>query len=139
MGLKEVDYGLDNFGKPKVLSNPDSLATLIIHLLFLKPGQIPSQPNLGLNITQYLYDFSDSIDTSLLRQSITNQAPYLLEYIDVYNMTVAIKDDDNGQGILYIIIPLLLSQSLLAVGIKNNQTSNQTTFNYKIIDADKQN
>ena len=139
MGLKEVDYGLDNFGKPKVSSNPDSLATLIIHLLFLKPGQIPSQPNLGLNITQYLYDFSDSIDTASLRQSITNQAPYLLEYIDVYNMTVAIKDDDNGQGILYIIIPLLLSQSLLAIGIKNNQTSNQTTFNYKIIDADKQN
>lgn len=136
MGIKEVDFGFDDFGKPKVLTAADSIANLLINILFLKPGQIPSQPYLGININQYLYSFSDeTIDSATLRTMLTDQAPYLLQYIDMANLQVNTITDERGQGILYIFAPLLIDSNMIAIGIKQSTDANTSPFNYKIIDT----
>lgn len=137
MGAKDVGYGFDDFGKPKVLPIGDSIANTLINLLFLKPGQIPSQPYLGIDITQYLYGFADDmVDASIIKTAITQQAPYLLEYIDVASIQLKIITDENNQGIMYIFVPLFIENSMIAIGIKQATTDTGTSpFNYKIIDT----
>ena len=139
MAIQEVDFGLDNFGKPTQLYDPESVANILIHLLFLKPGQLPSQPQLGIDITQYLYGFSDSIPVSEIRSKIIDQAPYLLQYLDINNLMVTIRTDENAQGILYLAIPLLevvADQKTLLLGIKPSSSRiGASTFNYKILDT----
>ena len=63
----EVDFGFDNFGKQKILSNKDSIAQLFRNLLFLVPGQLPSLPHIGINITKYIYKLVDDINLENLK------------------------------------------------------------------------
>jgi hypothetical protein len=54
---------IDEFHKPKVISTFEMCCNIIITLLMMKPGQYPSIPDLGINIEQYLFEYSD--DTSI--------------------------------------------------------------------------
>ena len=50
---------LDDYGKPKVLSSFEMMINGILTLLFMKPGQFPSIPELGIDIDSYLHEYSD--------------------------------------------------------------------------------
>lgn len=50
---------LDDYGKPKVLSSFEMMVNAILTLLFMKPGQFPSIPELGIDINSYLLEYSD--------------------------------------------------------------------------------
>jgi hypothetical protein len=52
-----LDY--DSMYKPKVLSSFESGINIILTLLFMKPGQYPSIPELGIDIESYLFRYSD--------------------------------------------------------------------------------
>ena len=60
----ELTFGIDNFGKQNMLSKSESVAQVLINLLFMRPGQMPSLPHLGINIKQYLYKFEEDIDVT---------------------------------------------------------------------------
>ena len=49
----EVTFGLDNFGKQKTLSLSETIGQLVLDILLLKPGQLPSLPHIGMNIKQF--------------------------------------------------------------------------------------
>lgn len=50
---------VDALNKPKVVSTFQLCINSILTLLFMKPGQYPSIPEIGLDIEQYLHDYSD--------------------------------------------------------------------------------
>ena len=50
---------VDEFMKPKVISTYQLCINSILELLFMKPGQFPSIPDLGIDIEQYLHEYSD--------------------------------------------------------------------------------
>ena len=52
-----LDY--DSMYKPKILSSFESGINIILTLLFMKPGQYPSIPELGIDIESYLFRYSD--------------------------------------------------------------------------------
>lgn len=52
-----LDY--DSMYKPKILSSFESGINIVLTLLFMKPGQYPSIPELGLDIESYLFKYSD--------------------------------------------------------------------------------
>lgn len=128
----EVEYGLDNFGKAKVLNTSESVATVLLHLLFLRPGQLPSQPHIGIDISKYLYQFEEDISVDQLRNEITAQAPYMLQYIDTGKMQMFVHGEGE-ESYLYIFIPLLIDPSqAVAIGFKKSKRSNIVTFNYSV-------
>lgn len=59
-----LDY--DSAYKPKVISTFEMCVNIIMTLLFMKPGQYPSIPDLGINIESYLFEYAD--DKSIPRK-----------------------------------------------------------------------
>lgn len=52
-----LDY--DTAYKPKVLSTFEMCVNIVQALLFMKPGQYPSIPELGIDIESYLHRYAD--------------------------------------------------------------------------------
>lgn len=50
---------IDEFHKPKIISTFEMCCNVIVTLLMMKPGQYPSIPELGIDIEQYLFEYSD--------------------------------------------------------------------------------
>ena len=61
--LQSLNYDVvldsDSMYKPKVISTFELAVNTILTLLFMKPGQYPSIPELGIDIESYLYEYSD--------------------------------------------------------------------------------
>lgn len=135
MAIKsEVSFGVDNFGKSKILTDVDTVATLLLRLFLLRPGQLPSQPHIGININKYLYKFADDIHVEQLRSEILEQAPYMMQYLDMPSMQMFVQQEDE-QSILYIYAPMIVDRSkAIAFGFKKPKSTNIITFNYKVTD-----
>ena len=55
----DVMLDTDSMYKPKVVSTFQLCVNTILTLLFMKPGQYPSIPVLGIDIESYLHEYSD--------------------------------------------------------------------------------
>lgn len=134
----EVDFGFDNFSKPKILSKKDTIAQLIKNLLFLAPGQLPSLPHIGINISKYIYKLTDSIDIDALKEDIGNQCSALLPYIEIRNVSVQVINYNN-QDVMMIVIPVNIEgeDETLLMGIKKN-SSGRIIFKYEFEESNTQ-
>ena len=63
----DVLMDVDEFHKPKLITSFQMCVNIILTLLMMKPGQYPSIPELGIDIEQYLMEYSDddSIPTKI--------------------------------------------------------------------------
>lgn len=105
-GLKsEVGFGLDNFMKPKVLDSYQSLAQVILNVLVMKKGNMPSLPHLGIDIKKYLYKFSDEIDVGALKNEIYSQVSEVLPQLISGEIKISVVTYE-GQDLLLVAIPI---------------------------------
>lgn len=85
----DTSFALDDFGKPKIRSEVELIKNVVLFILFSKPGQYPSLPNIGLDIQSLLYSFYDEIDNNDLKDKIVNQCSALGMHFD--EGTIVIK------------------------------------------------
>ena len=131
----ELDFGINNFGKQKMMTEAQSVAQVLINLLLMRPGQLPSLPHIGINIQKYLYKFKEDIDISRIKNDISYQCSALLPYINLSAMQLILVPYES-ETLLYLYIPLSvkLNEDVLLIGFKRDNSSNKVTFNYKITD-----
>jgi hypothetical protein len=97
----DVALDFDSMYKPRVLSSFELGMNTIMTLLFMKPGQYPSIPELGIDIESYLHEYMDDpkipgeIRDKLYDQC--NQLSVVGLTIDVY-----IDQTEQNQGALII-------------------------------------
>ena len=132
---REVAFGVDSFGKPKVLSDRDSLAQLIINILYLRPGQLPSMPMLGIDIYNYITPSVGEEGLNNLSTHITKQCSVLAPYIELTGTYVKLMTY-QGRPILLIIIPISYEgkTETLLVGARKD-TNGRVIFNYEFDDT----
>ena len=126
---KELDFDKNGFQDQKFLSEAQGYAKQILMLLFMRKGDMPSMPDLGVNISRRVrYKDMDMLTGGELKEDITNQlrkyAPSIpLEEVQLYSTKY------KGQ---YIII---LEFSLTAEKVKNITMAlartSDTLINYK--------
>lgn len=105
-GIKsEVGFGLDNFMKPKILDSYESLAQVILNVLVMRKGNMPSLPHLGIDIQKYLYRFSDEIDVGALKNEIYSQVSEVLPYLISGEIKISVVNYD-GKDLLLVAIPI---------------------------------
>ena len=85
----DCTFELNEFNEPKITSEIESVKNVILNILFAKPGQYPSLPQVGININKYLYEYYDDIDVVELQQKIIYQCKALGVYID--NGSISIR------------------------------------------------
>jgi hypothetical protein len=123
----ELVFGLDNFQRQKVLDSNNSLAQVILNIFFMRPGNLPSLPHIGINITSYLYKFEDELDAEGLKEKIYSQCSELIPYLDIGNIKIFVANY-KGNGILMIAIPIIGGDNILYAFTKDS--TGNVLFNY---------
>lgn len=77
----DTTFELNEFGLPRIRSELETVKDTLLTVLFLKPGQYPSLPNIGLAIDSYLYEHYDELDVEKLKTDIIEQCEALNPYI----------------------------------------------------------
>lgn len=109
-------FGVNNFKRPKVLSATQTYVNNLLTILFGKPGFYPSQPNLGMDIEQYLYRYIDDINTSEIKNILINQCADFLPEIESGEFDV-LKTSYNGRPLLLFKLPIIIDGKTLAMAL----------------------
>jgi hypothetical protein len=88
-----LDY--DSMYKPKILSSFELGINAILTLLFMKPGQYPSIPELGIDIESYLFEYSDDKRIPI---DIKNKLIDQCSYIDIVGFDIDVGFDKTADG-----------------------------------------
>lgn len=122
MGLIDPTFSVNNFNKPKNLTELETKVHNMLMLLYGKPGFFPTIPSIGMDIRQYLYMFIDEIDTEHIKNELARQCSEFIPDIktgdfDVYKTTY------QGQNLLIFQLPIIddTSEHSATVGITLNE------------------
>ena len=137
---RDVGLGKDNFQKSKIYNETDSLVNYILNILLMKPGNMPSMPELGVNIGQYIQpNMQRELDPELVKGLIVSNCEELLPYLTADELITTVTRDEFGRDVLLIKIPLIMDE-----GSKNEQDIyyafyrnelNELEFNFLVDDG----
>lgn len=98
--LPEIGYDpqmrVDVYGHGTLLTELQTIATTILRLMYIVPGQFPDYPELGIDIRRYLFTFDDQFTAAALRQEILRQVPALNTYVSDPSMFLVEKKSLDG-------------------------------------------
>lgn len=128
--VNEMDFNLDAFNNQKVYVGALAYAHRIKNLLFMRPGDLPSIPEAGLNIQSIRFQDMDVLATGELKEKISTQISLYVYDITTDNIDISVNKY-NGQYYLLIKITLqqLNSEIMYAVEEKKRDVVN---FNFKV-------
>lgn len=78
----DLTFELNEFGQPRIRSEIETVKDVLMTVLFLKPGDYPSIPELGIGVDGFLYTEYDRINCDDLKRSIIEQCAMLHAYIE---------------------------------------------------------
>ena len=105
---RDIGLGKDNFQKSIIFNETDSLVNYILNILLMRPGNIPSMPELGINIGQYIQpNLQQELDPELIKGLIVSNCSELLPYLSADEIVVAVMTDEYGKDVLMIKLPLI--------------------------------
>ena len=131
---KNPGYGLDDFNRPKILSESETLVHDILVILFSKPGSFPSQPSLGMDISKYLYSLKEDINPDVLKNELVANCSDFKQIVTDGEFDVQVTTL-NDHPVLLFILPVLEKQkeNRLVIGITINDR-NEMIYNFKLVD-----
>lgn len=132
--LVEPVFGVDDFRKPKILTEYEATIQAIMIVLFGKPGCYPSIPDLGMNIQQYRGLQYNDIDTDAIKVQLAYQCKAIQSEIIDGSIEVK-KTEVNGDLALVFIIPIDTgnAENTVLLGVKLRDEG--ISYNYDLINA----
>lgn len=116
MGVNPT-FTVNDFNKPKVLTETETYVNDFMMILFGRPGFYPSIPTIGLDIRSYLYKFEDEISTDEIKTKIANQCSDYLPMIQEGNFDV-LKTVYRSHVLLVFVLPSINNdQVTISIGI----------------------
>lgn len=113
---KDPTLGVNNFNETKILSVSETYARNLLVLLLGRPGFYPSQPELGMDIEQYLYQFFDEINVEEIKAKLILQCEDFLPEIDSGDFDVY-KTEYNGNPMLIFQLPVVIDRNTLSMAL----------------------
>jgi len=108
---RDVGIDKDNFQKSKIYNQTDSLINYILNILVMRPGNMPSMPELGVNIGQYVQkSMQGKLDSDLIKGLIVSNCEDLLPYLTSDDIYVGVMKDENDKDIMVIKLPLIVDE-----------------------------
>ena len=109
---RDVGLGKDNFQKSTIFNETDSLVNYILNILLMRPGNMPSMPEIGVNIGQYIQpNMQKELDPELIKGLITSNCEDLLPYLSEDDIVVTIARDGYGRDVLIIKLPIIMDEA----------------------------
>lgn len=133
--VNEMDFKLNNFNEQAIYTGTLAYAHRIKNLLFLRPGDIPSMPEAGLNIQGYRYKALDDLVSGALKEDIATQVSNYIVDLPIENIDISTGFWQNDY---FLILKIYLyqedSEIIYAVQQPKGEVVN---FNFKIYDKEK--
>ena len=105
----DVLFDTDELNKPNVISTFQMCVNSILMLLKMKPGQFPSIPELGIDIDQYLHEYSDD---KTIPNTIRSKLEEQLNVIGYVGLTVDVFNDITEEGVPALVVRISGSERL---------------------------
>ena len=97
----ELLFGINVFDQPAEASGTKAWGILITNLLFMTPGSIPSDPEMGCDIGQYEFGFIDDVVEDI-EENIQHQVSTYLPDIPLESIEISNGSDTGDPHILYV-------------------------------------
>lgn len=105
----DVLLDIDSTYKPKVISTFEMCINSIITLLFMKPGQYPSIPDLGIDIESYLHEYSDDPNIpSQIKNALRDQC----NRIEITGIQIECYYDLTEDGLSALVVDITGTEKL---------------------------
>ena len=95
---QELLLSKDNFNNPAKFEGLESLAQEIQNLLIYEKGTFPNHPNLGVGISNYLFEILDERTLSDIRKNIDEQINTFIDHPYITIITNVKKVDKNSKS-----------------------------------------
>ena len=113
----DVLLDTDAMYKPRIISSFEMTVNAIVTLLMMKPGQYPSIPDLGLDIEQYLFEYTNNDNLiNKLQASLYDQ----MDQLDISGVSVQFYIDTTSEGIPALLITIT-GNDYICYGLKSNK------------------
>ncbi len=119
----DCTFELNEFNEQKLCSEVYKIKNVLMFILFTKPGDYPSMPEIGIDISSYLYEFYDEFDPAEFQQRLVEQCAALGTYINSGQINIR-KTMYKNQPSLMISITGTESYPANYKCRKNNSTKN---------------
>ena len=109
---RDIGLDKDNFQKSRIFNETDSLVNYILNILLMRPGNMPSMPEIGVNIGQYIQpNMQKELDPELIKGLITSNCEDLLPYLSTDDLIVITMRDEYNRDVLLIKIPIITEEN----------------------------
>lgn len=133
---REIAFTTDKYNNPVYLSKRESLAQIILNALFLKPGNIPSHPERGVDITKILNKTSDSINELQLLETLKTTCGKDLVSDEIESLSIQmVQYDDKDIALLILKLKIDNTDDLMAISIQREK-DNVVRYQYNFINED---
>ena len=113
----DVLLDTDDMYKPKVISSFETCINSLLTLLFMKPGQYPSIPELGIDIESYLHEYND--DDRIL-MDIEEKIKDQCNRIELIGIHVKCRFSKTSDGFNALLVEVVGTERL-GIGSESNQ------------------
>lgn len=113
----DVLLDTDSMYKPKVISSFEMIVNSILTILFMKPGQYPSIPELGINIESYLFEYGDDKN---IPKEIQAKLRDQCNLIDISGVEFSISMDTTSDGSTALILQIS-GNDYICAGLPSNR------------------
>lgn len=120
----DTTFELNEFNEPRIRSELETIKNTLLFVLTSKPGSIPSLPQIGLDISQYLYEFYEDINEEDLKSDIMEQCEVLGNYIasgDIMIKKLMYEDQPS-------LIIQITGDEVFPDGYRHNNLKNKNQF-----------
>ena len=91
--VNEMDFKLNSFNEQAIYTGTLAIAHRIKNLLFMKPGDLPSLPDAGINIQGYRFKALDDLVSGVLKEKLSDQITAYITPMPVENIDIAIVEE----------------------------------------------
>lgn len=132
--INDTTFSIDKYGNPKLLSLKDSVANAVVNVCFMKPGNIPGLPHLGVDIRQYFYKTQEELEqsSSIVSAKIQEACGQLISGANISGVNFTVQKANNGEYVFLLIVRISFpdeGEQVLGVIMKNS--NDKITFNYE--------
>ncbi|ALN97966.1 putative baseplate protein [Bacillus phage vB_BpuM-BpSp] len=92
----------NNFGSNASRKKLEALAQTIQNIIIIERGTYPNQPELGVGIENYQFEFSDDITMNELKSSISNQIERFIPNNDIVDFEINTIKNKSNRSVLFI-------------------------------------
>lgn len=104
---KDPGFKLDVFGKASITSADQTLINNLMTTLLAKPGNFPSQPDLGMDITKYLMSTESTFNANVIKATLAAQCSDFAEVVKDGTFDIQLlPNSKTGQEFILISLPV---------------------------------